>query len=104
MTPLRELPGIFKRRPSHDFQLMRLGVVIHLDAVSDDVEHAEVGDNLKQVLPEIRVGTRQQVHRWRHARKVPQKRTGRVRLDYRPVHTYTMTNEVKYIEPQTREY
>jgi len=23
-----------------------------------------------------------------------------VRLDYRPVHTYTMTNEVKYIEPE----
>ncbi len=27
-----------------------------------------------------------------------------VRLDYRPVHTYTMTNEVKYIEPKRREY
>jgi succinate dehydrogenase flavoprotein subunit len=30
--------------------------------------------------------------------------TQTVRLDYRPVHTYTMTNEVKYIEPKTREY
>ncbi|MDX2204628.1 MAG: succinate dehydrogenase flavoprotein subunit [Hyphomicrobiaceae bacterium] len=27
-----------------------------------------------------------------------------VQLDYRPVHTYTMTNEVKYIEPKRREY
>ena len=27
-----------------------------------------------------------------------------VRLDYRPVHTHTMTNEVKYIEPKKREY
>ncbi|RTL69368.1 MAG: succinate dehydrogenase flavoprotein subunit [Hyphomicrobiales bacterium] len=27
-----------------------------------------------------------------------------VHLDYRPVHTYTMTNEVKYIEPKRREY
>ncbi len=27
-----------------------------------------------------------------------------VRLDYRPVHTYTMTNEVSYIEPKKREY
>jgi succinate dehydrogenase / fumarate reductase flavoprotein subunit len=27
-----------------------------------------------------------------------------VRIDYRPVHTYTMTNEVKYIEPKKREY
>ena len=26
------------------------------------------------------------------------------RLDYRPVHTYTMTNEINYIEPKKREY
>jgi succinate dehydrogenase / fumarate reductase flavoprotein subunit len=29
---------------------------------------------------------------------------GKVRLGYRPVHTYTLTNEVKYIEPQARVY
>jgi succinate dehydrogenase / fumarate reductase flavoprotein subunit len=28
----------------------------------------------------------------------------RVRLDYRPVHTRTLTNEVKYIEPKARVY
>ncbi len=27
-----------------------------------------------------------------------------VKLDYRPVHTHTMTNEVKYIEPKARVY
>ena len=27
-----------------------------------------------------------------------------VRLDYRPVHTYTMTGEMKYIEPKARVY
>ena len=27
-----------------------------------------------------------------------------VTLDYRPVHTYTMTNEVQYIEPKARVY
>jgi succinate dehydrogenase flavoprotein subunit len=27
-----------------------------------------------------------------------------VRVDYRPVHTYTMTNEVSYIEPKARVY
>jgi succinate dehydrogenase / fumarate reductase flavoprotein subunit len=27
-----------------------------------------------------------------------------VRLDYRPVHTRTLTNEVKYIEPKARVY
>jgi succinate dehydrogenase / fumarate reductase flavoprotein subunit len=30
--------------------------------------------------------------------------TGKVRIDYRPVHTYTLTNEVQYIEPMKRVY
>jgi succinate dehydrogenase / fumarate reductase, flavoprotein subunit len=30
--------------------------------------------------------------------------TGKVTIDYRPVHTYTLTNEVAYIEPQARVY
>ena len=30
--------------------------------------------------------------------------THTVRIDYRPVHTYTMTNEVQYIEPKARVY
>jgi succinate dehydrogenase / fumarate reductase flavoprotein subunit len=29
---------------------------------------------------------------------------GKVRIDYRPVHTYTLTNEVQYIEPKKRVY
>ncbi|MDO8533711.1 MAG: succinate dehydrogenase flavoprotein subunit [Xanthobacteraceae bacterium] len=29
---------------------------------------------------------------------------GQVRIDYRPVHTYTLTNEVQYIEPKKRVY
>ena len=31
-------------------------------------------------------------------------RTGKVTIDYRPVHTYTMTNDVAYIEPKKRVY
>ena len=27
-----------------------------------------------------------------------------VSIDYRPVHTYTMTNDVQYIEPKARVY
>jgi succinate dehydrogenase / fumarate reductase flavoprotein subunit len=27
-----------------------------------------------------------------------------VNIDYRPVHTYTMTNEITYIEPKARVY
>jgi succinate dehydrogenase / fumarate reductase flavoprotein subunit len=30
--------------------------------------------------------------------------SGEVRIDYRPVHAYTMTNDVAYIEPQARVY
>ena len=29
---------------------------------------------------------------------------GKVSIDYRPVHTYTLTNEVAYIEPKARVY
>jgi succinate dehydrogenase / fumarate reductase flavoprotein subunit len=28
----------------------------------------------------------------------------KVRIDYRPVHTYTMTNDVQYVEPKARVY
>jgi succinate dehydrogenase / fumarate reductase flavoprotein subunit len=30
--------------------------------------------------------------------------TGKVAIDYRPVHTYTLTNDVAYIEPKARVY
>jgi succinate dehydrogenase / fumarate reductase flavoprotein subunit len=30
--------------------------------------------------------------------------TGKVKIDYRPVHTYTMTNDIAYIEPKARVY
>jgi succinate dehydrogenase / fumarate reductase flavoprotein subunit len=31
-------------------------------------------------------------------------KTGKVTVDYRPVHTYTLTNDVSYIEPKARVY
>jgi succinate dehydrogenase / fumarate reductase flavoprotein subunit len=30
--------------------------------------------------------------------------TGEVRIDYRPVHAYTLTDEVEYIKPKARVY
>ncbi len=30
--------------------------------------------------------------------------TGQVKTDYRPVHTYTMTNDIAYIQPKARVY
>ncbi len=32
------------------------------------------------------------------------RRRARSRIDYRPVHTYTLTNEIAYIEPKARVY
>jgi succinate dehydrogenase / fumarate reductase flavoprotein subunit len=29
---------------------------------------------------------------------------GNVKIDFRPVHTYTLTNDVSYIEPKARVY
>jgi succinate dehydrogenase / fumarate reductase flavoprotein subunit len=31
-------------------------------------------------------------------------KTSKVTIDYRPVHTYTMTNDIAYIEPKARVY
>jgi succinate dehydrogenase / fumarate reductase flavoprotein subunit len=31
-------------------------------------------------------------------------KTGKAAFDFRPVHAYTMTNEVQYIEPKARVY
>jgi len=31
-------------------------------------------------------------------------KTGAVKLDFRPVHTYTLTNEIAYIPPKKRVY
>jgi succinate dehydrogenase / fumarate reductase flavoprotein subunit len=30
--------------------------------------------------------------------------TGETKIDYRPVHAYTLTNEISYIEPKKRVY
>ena len=39
-----------------------------------------------------------------HARLGRRRQRARVRIDYRPVHTYTMSNDVQYIEPKARVY
>jgi succinate dehydrogenase / fumarate reductase flavoprotein subunit len=31
-------------------------------------------------------------------------KTGQVKIDYRPVHNYTMTDEIEYIKPKARVY
>ena len=31
-------------------------------------------------------------------------KTGKARLDYRPVHSYTLTDDIDYIKPKARVY
>jgi succinate dehydrogenase / fumarate reductase flavoprotein subunit len=40
----------------------------------------------------------------KHTLAWPTTRRSKVTIDYRPVHTYTMTNEIQYIEPKARVY
>jgi len=47
---------------------------------------------------------RDDVHWMKHTLAWTDDASRTVRLDYRPVHAYTMTNEVTYIEPKKREY
>ena len=36
--------------------------------------------------------------------RLARRRTGKVKIDYRPVHTFTMTNDIAYIPPKARVY
>jgi succinate dehydrogenase / fumarate reductase flavoprotein subunit len=47
---------------------------------------------------------RDDAHWMKHTLTWADDATRTVRIDYRPVHTYTMTNEVKYIPPKARVY
>ena len=47
---------------------------------------------------------RDDVHWMKHTLTWADDATRTVRIDYRPVHTYTMTNEVHYIAPKARVY
>ena len=48
--------------------------------------------------------TRDDAHWMRHTLAWFDDASGAVRLDYRPVHSYTMTNDVAYIPPKARVY
>ncbi len=44
-------------------------------------------------------------HNWmKHSLSWLDPASGKVTIDYRPVHTYTLTNDVSYIEPKKRVY
>src|SRR5271154_1484194 len=48
--------------------------------------------------------TRDDVNWMKHTLAWLDPATGQARLEYRPVHTYTLTNEVEYIPPKARTY
>ena len=86
---------------------------------TDLVETLEYDNLVAQALVTIEGGLNRTESRGAHAREdypdrddvnwmkhtLAWKRPGEnVQIDYRPVHNYTMTNEVSYIEPKARVY
>jgi succinate dehydrogenase / fumarate reductase flavoprotein subunit len=63
------------------------------------VRHESRGAHAREDFP-----NRDDVNWMKHTLAWLDPTTGNATLDYRPVHTYTLTDEVEYIQPKARTY
>jgi len=110
---VEKIDGIFDRLPGIDVK--DRGLIWNTDLI----EALEFDNLIAQAAVTVNSAANRQESRGAHAREDFSDRddetwmkhtlawvdeAGKVNIDYRPVHDYTMSNEIAYIEPKARVY